>query len=307
MEPDPRTVHARVEEGIARLRSLREGDLAVPELAACGQAAVEPLRAFLFARDPSGIFLPRCQAVEALAALGAREVLTDFLAHPPEVSDPVEQAGVDAVTSAVARALLRWPDDRLFALLLERAKERLLPGVVEALGHFGREEAVPVLSAALAEDFCRSGAESGLRRLGARICPHLLQLAQLRLPSPGRETEMSRRRRRSALRLWAELRRSGDLPDAVCSLTQDADDHVAFQACALCVAQVSPAGGQRLAGRIVDLLYTGDVALRADVEDLLIEHYAICRPAVEASLPQAREPAAAALRYVMARAAAADA
>lgn len=298
------TTQDRIDQGIARLHSLREGHLAVPELIACGPAAVGPLRAILFARDSSGIFQPRCQAVEALSALGAKEVLMEFLAHPPEVADPVEQAGVNAVTSAVARALLRWPEDRLFSLLLQRAGDRLLPGVVEALAQFGREEAVPVLSAALAEDFCRSGAESGFRKLGAGFCPHLLQLAQLRLPSSERETEMSRRRRRSALRLWAELWRCGELPEPVWSLMQDADDHVAFLACSLCVTRVSPAGAVKVTERLLDLLYNSDVALRAEVEDLLIENYAICRPIIHRSIPAAREPAAAALRYVMAKVAA---
>ncbi|HUW64990.1 MAG TPA: hypothetical protein VMW83_09890 [Spirochaetia bacterium] len=107
-------VPGRIDDGIARLRALREGDLAVLDLVACGQAAVGPLREFLFARDPSGMFQPRSHAVEVLAALGAKDVLLDFLAHPRDVADPVEQAGEDSVTNAVARALVRWPDDHVF-------------------------------------------------------------------------------------------------------------------------------------------------------------------------------------------------
>ena len=296
----------RIEEGIARLRGLREGDLAVPDLITCGQAAVGPLRAFLFARDPSGIFQPRCQAVEILAALGAREVLVDFLAHPPQFADPVEQAGVDVVTSAVASALVQWPDDDLFPLLLQAVDRKLLPGVVDALGQFARKEAVPVLSAALGEDFCRAAAESGFRRLGTEACPHLLRLAKSRMPSSDAESEMSRRRRRSALRLWGEMCQGGALPETVWSLMEDADDRVTFLACSVCLPHVSPAEVEKVAVRLVTLLDSSDWLLRTDVEDLLVKNYAACRPVVERSLTEASERAAMALRYVIRKASASN-
>ncbi len=211
----------------------------------------------------------------------------------------MEQAGIDVVTSAVARSLMQWPDDELFSLLLQAAGRKLLPGVVDALGQFGREEAIPVLSAALGEDFCRTAAESGFRRLGTVACPHLLSLAKSALPTPDRETEMSRRRRRSALHLWGKLCQGGDLPGTVWSLTEDPDDRVAFLACSLCLSHRSPTEVEKVAVRLVTLLDSNDWLLRSDVEDLLVENYAICRPVVERSLTEASERTAMALRYVM--------
>ncbi len=289
----------RIEEGIARLRGLREGERAVTDLIACGQAAVGPLRDFLFARDPSGIFLPRCQAVKVLSALCAKDVLKDYLAHPPNEPDPVEQAGVDVVTSAVARALVQWPDEEIFALLLQAAGRKLLRGVVDALAQFGREETIPILSVALGEDFCRPEAESGFRRLGIRACPHLLQIAKSAVPTQDRETEMSRRRRRSALQLWGELCQGADPRDTIWSLTEDADDHVAYQACSLCLQRADPSLVEPVVLRLVALLNSSDWLLRVEVEDLLIRQFTVCRAVIERSLAAASGTAAISLRYVL--------
>ncbi|HLN22865.1 MAG TPA: hypothetical protein VK558_02665 [Patescibacteria group bacterium] len=294
-------VENRVHDAIARLRSLREGDLAVLDLTACGTAAMGPLREFLFAREPSGMFLPRCQAVEALAALGAKEVLYDFLAHPRDVDDPVEQTGEDAVANAAARALIRWPEEAVFSLLLVAAHRKLLAGVVEALGSYRCGMAMPVFAAALAEDFCRPEAEEAFRKIGAPACPCLLQLADYRTPSSDTESESSRRRRRSALRLLAELHRGNDVPEILWSRVTDADPQVAVLACSICLPRLRSAERQTVVTRLVELLDGHDWVLHVAVEDLLIQHYAMCRPVIELSLVDAREPAAASLRRVIAK------
>lgn len=301
MTQAPLAVERRIHDAIARLRALHEGDLAVLDLEDCGQAAVEPLREFLFARDPSGIFHPRLQAVEALAALGAKDVLLDFLANARNVTDPVEQAGEDAVTNAVARALIRWPDDHVFSLLLEAACRKLLAGVVDALGEYRREEAVPIFATALGDDFCRPAAENAFRKMGASACPYLLQLVGHRTPSPDAESESSRRLRRSALRLLAELYQSEYLPEIMRSLVADADPQVALLACSICLPRVSPAEREKVVVRLIDLLDSSDWLIHTEVEDFLIQHYAYCRPVIERSLTQASGPAAASLRRIAIR------
>ena len=216
-------IEQRIHDAIAKLRALRESDLAVLDLVACGQAAVEPLREFLFDRDPSGIFQPRCQAVDALVALGAKDVLIDFLTHPKDVVDPVEQAGEDAVTNAAACAMIRWPDNHVFSLLMDIANRKLLAGVVEALGEYRREEAVPILVTSLGDDFCRPAAENAFRKMGPETCPCLLQLANYRTPSPDFESDSSRRLRRSALKLFIELYHGNDLLKIIQSFIEDTD------------------------------------------------------------------------------------
>ncbi len=214
------------------MNSLRGLDQAVLVLDACGQAAVEPLCEFLFTRDRSGIFEPRCRAVEVLAALGAKEVLFDFLARfrprgPIEseleaesreldggreeqllprgecpytnfehrtsnldIPDPVEQAGDEAVANAVTRALMKWPGDDVFSLLLETASHKLLAGVVEALGEYRRPEAIPIFVEALGDDFYRPAAEKAFLSsvpLSAHVCCNWRLLGRRRRtskPSP---------------------------------------------------------------------------------------------------------------------------
>jgi len=258
------------------------------------------LREFLFARDPSGIFQPRVQAVEALSALGAKDVLCEFLTQLRNVADPVEQTGEDAVANAVARALIRWPNEHVFSLLMAVAHCRLLAGVVEALGTYRRREAMPIFAAALAEDFCRPEAEGAFRKIGAPACSCLLRLADCRTPSPDIESESSRRRRRSALELLAELYCGEDLPDVLRALMADTDSHVALLACAICLPRVRSAERENVAAHLVGLLDASDWVHRARVEDFLIKHFAVCRSVIERSLSCAHDPVATSLRRVVA-------
>lgn len=293
------TIGDRINKAIERLQGLREGSAAIQDLVSCGQSAVGPLREFLFARNPSGIYQPRCDAVQALAALGAKDVLLDFLAYPRNVIDPTEQAGEDAVTNAVARALINWPDDQVFSLLLEISQHKLLDGVVEALAEYGREEAIPIFASALGEDFCRPAAEKAFRKMGVSSCPHLLQLAVHRKVADDIEFDSSRRCRRSALRLFAELHCSDDLPENVRLLIADNDPQVALLACSICLPRVFPAERQKIAARLIILLNTDDWMLRTEVEDLLIHYYADCRSEIERYITLIGDPAAASLRRIM--------
>lgn len=292
----------RIHAAIDKLRSLREGDLAVLDLIDYGPAAIGPLRNFLFAREPSGLYQPRCQAVDALAALGARDVLLDFMVHPRTVPDPVEETGEEAVTNAVARALMKWPDEEVFALLLSASRRKVLAGVVEALGCYRRIEAMPALAGALAEDFSRPEAEEAFRKMGAQAGLCLLRLADLRTPSPDTESESSRRRRRSALRLFEELNDGNELPAVVLSLTWDADSWISQTACSICLPRVSGNDRESVAKRLIELLSSQDWRLRAEVEELLIRHFAVCRFQIERSLDDLRDPAATSLHKVIGQA-----
>ncbi len=258
----------RIQAALGKLRALREGDEAIAELIDCGQAAVGPLREFLFSREPCGLFQPRCQAVEALAKLGAKAVLLEFLTAPRSFADPVEQAGEDAVLSFVARALTRWPDDATFLLLLAVAKRKLLPGIVDALGEYRRMDALPVLAAALAEDFCRSAAETAFRKLGPAACSCLLSLAVRTVPLADVELESSLRLRRSALNLFDELYPRQAVPQTVWELVLDADIQVALTACSICLARDSGAGREKVLLRLAELWESGDWAVRMAVEEL---------------------------------------
>jgi HEAT repeat protein len=144
------------------LRSLRDGDRGVAQAASCGGAAIPALRQLLFERDPSGFFETRRRTVKALALIGARDVLIEFLESSREITDPVERLGEDAIINAAARALADASDPRVFHLLTSLAAKKTIPGIVAALGAFRRAEAIPHLVAALAEDESRGAAEAAL-------------------------------------------------------------------------------------------------------------------------------------------------
>lgn len=125
------------------LNSLHEGELGVDMLVACGEGAVEPLRRFLFEGKPSGIFIPRQRAVRALAELGAKQVLLEYLASDAHIADPVAAHGEEAVKNTAARALGAWRTDDVYEALHLLLRKKLLLGAIEVLGDFQRPEAVP--------------------------------------------------------------------------------------------------------------------------------------------------------------------
>jgi hypothetical protein len=190
-----------LERAIEMLKSLHHGDLGVVETVACGARAIPALRALLFEREPSGLFETRCRAVQALAALNARDVLVEYLAMPHDAPDPVEQLGDDAVLNAAARTIAKFGDEQIFQLLRHLAGRRLLPGVIGGLGEFMRPEAIPTLVDALAEDECRLIAEAALKKFGRRAHQALTRAAAASSPeSPSRA-----RQRLSALDLLAAM------------------------------------------------------------------------------------------------------
>ena len=150
------------------LDSLRGGDFAAAALVGCGPRAIAPLREFLLQGKPRGIFQPRQLAVETLAELGARDVLIEYLKQARTITDPVVRFSEAAVESTAARVLARWRTEEVYHTLKNLASTRLLPGLVEALGEFGRVEMIPYFLWALGDDECRDAAEQALRKLGER-------------------------------------------------------------------------------------------------------------------------------------------
>jgi hypothetical protein len=190
-----------LDEALAKLKSLYEGDVGLIEVTAFGAQAVPALRMLLFDREPSGLYQTRCRAVHALAALGAYDVLVDFLALDRDIGDPVERVGEDAVINAAARAVGNARYERAYQVLLALAGRRTLPGVIAGLGSFRRPEVIPHVIVALEEDDCRYAAERILRDFGEAAFLPLLEAVTKRSPSPEMESVSSRRRRESALKL----------------------------------------------------------------------------------------------------------
>lgn len=258
----------RIERAIAQMTSLREGEQGVVAAIACGPAAIPALRALLFRREPSGLYQPRRWAVEALAALGAYEVLRDYLSRRQEVTGPVERMGDEAVANAAARALAGLREEWVFQLLLALARRHPTAGVIDALATFDRTEAIPFLIDALAEDDCRPVAETGLKNLRAAAQPALLVTAITR-PTAGTESETSLRRRRSAMRLLTETTLSPEACSLVRHLLADPDPRVAVLACKLCLMHGPECWQPRAVARLANLLPLVDWITAREIEGVL--------------------------------------
>jgi hypothetical protein len=207
LQPDPPLARA-----MERLASLYEGPQSVVDVVRFGSAAIPSLRHLLLRREKSGLHQARCRAGDALASLGAYEVLDEYLRTERSIVDPIERLGEETVMSAAARALARRPDKRTFELLENLALRRPLTGVLIALGSFKRTKTIPVFVRALAEDEVRLTAEAVLRTFGSRARPYLLSAA-CESQDEASPSESGLRRRRSALGLLGEFRsKNSDWP-----------------------------------------------------------------------------------------------
>jgi HEAT repeat protein len=293
--PVPRDVQLAME----RLKSLDEGELGLLEVVTCGVRAIPALRELLFARERSGIYQPRCRAVEALAALREYDTLIDFLSAPNEISNPIERLGEDAVISAAARALANLREERVFDLLLSVAEQQPLRGVIYALGTFERVEAIPSLVAALAEDECRPSAETALRKIGARACPSLLVAAAAE-PATG-ESDTSLRKRRSALELLITIGVESHFWPVLRHLTQHRDAEVSMLACEIALA-IAPEGEKRDAvRRLIGLLTEAEWPLNNEIEQRILAHSETARHVIAAGLEEGETPDASDAAKVLLR------
>ncbi len=141
-------------------------------------------------------------AAEALARLGAKQSLIEYLEAPTRPADAQLAFAEDALRNTAARQLGRWRDDGTFAVLLDLCRKRLLPGAVESIVSFGRIDAIPVLDRALEDDLCRTVAEEGMRAIGRRAP---LLSAVTPVPKAAEEAPSSLVRRRTVLAILAEM------------------------------------------------------------------------------------------------------
>ncbi len=272
-----------IERAIAKLKSFHDGDIAVLEVVACGDRAIPALRTLLFDREPSGLFEVRVRAVDALAKLGAHEVLVEFLSSPRDVTDPVERLGEDAVINAAARALADHSDQRVFELLLRLAHRPCLTGVISALGTSRRPEAIPLLVKALSEDASRNTAESALQRIGAAARPALIEAVSRRTDAHEHVSESQLRQRRSALTLLAEMGVSRRTWQAVRHLMHDEDTRIAILACEICLAAGSASEKRDAVLRLFRLFTNADWILRDGIERYLIANLYIAKETITGS------------------------
>jgi HEAT repeat protein len=304
--PDQRQ---NVSAAIARLKSFHD-ELGILDVIACGDQAISALRSILFERERSGLYQTRCRAVEALSALRAHNVLIEFLQVERQITDPIERVGEDAVINAAALALASVREQRVLELLLRLARRPVLTGVIGALGAFETEEAIPAFIGALEEDASRIAAERALRKLGGRARAALTRTIDVRLPTATSESVSSVRRRRSALRLLAELDRSRVPWRDLRHLMRDEDTELAAFACEIGLVSAPASERKSIIGRLIELVGEANWMVQEEIEACLVAHSDSTREIIASYLgktPQvgenkaARTETEAILRHVMAR------
>lgn len=275
----------KLDELARRLRSLTEGDIAVIDAIAIGAPAIPVLRALLFERDPAGIFEPRRRAVHALIVLKATDVLKEYVARWKPAADPVERFGDEVVLGAAARALGTTLNDEFYPVLAAVAGKYPVSEVIEALGYFRRVESIPILVAALADDFSRPAAEQAFRLLGQAVAPALMEVA-LRCGTnfSGRESQSSIRQRRSALRLILEFGPTRERWERLRDLVNDPDNEIAVLACRIGLGAAGDTAGRECAYMLVVLLPRARWPLNQEIEDCLRDNLAIASEFVDRAL-----------------------
>lgn len=201
----PEPSHAStIAQLVEQLDSLVDGDRAAAMLLSKGNAVVPPLSRYLLEGTPRTIALPRCRAVHVLGELGAFPVLVSYFRDRQPPADPAVLFAEDAVRSAAAQELSRWPTEESFIALLGATKTRATGGLVRALGKFQRAESVPIFFNLLEDDLCRDEAVEALRKMPGVTHHHgtLLMRGQTNLSI---QSESSLRRLRAILHLFLEL------------------------------------------------------------------------------------------------------
>lgn len=240
----------------------------------CGPRAIAPLREFLLHGKPRGIFQPRQRAVEALAQLGARDVLVEFLSQERQIEDAVVRFGEEAVESSAARELGRWHTEEVFQFLIHFGECRRLIGVIEALGTFERPEAARLFVRALEDDVCRPAAETALRSVAERVKPMLFEAVQAIVEE---DRPAARYRRRRILRILADLKLSAEEWEALRQLLKDSDTEIAVDAAQLAMEAAPHVEKREAADLLIRYVEHAPWFQQIQIHECLDRHYALVR------------------------------
>jgi hypothetical protein len=285
-------MQSQIQIWIDRLNSLVDGPQASMQLVEVGAAAIAPLKRYLLAEAPRGIFQPRQWAVEALAALGAKDVLFEYLARDDHVSDPVVQHGEDAVRNTAARLIARWKTDEVFQLLLSLADKRVLPGVIWGLGEFRRAEALPRLEQALEDDVARPAAEEAFAKFGVTAAGTLVSAAMRRVMNEDEEVPSSLLRRRSAAKILADTGLGNSFWPRLLPLLNESDPEVVVHAAKLAVVVGSELDKKLTVSALLSILPDAPWYVREDAAGCLDALYYLGENLVEEEIARrlARSP-----------------
>ena len=269
-----------IEKLITSLESLREGELGVSMLVACGQKAVPALRRYLLEGRPRVVYQPRQRAVLALAELGAKDVLLDYLATPKDSLAPEIRYAEEGVESTAARLVSKWQTEDVFRVLLNLVSHRTVVGAIETLGEFRRIEALPVFIRLLGDDVGRTFAADAIRKLGPDATADLIEAATTPDPNRPEEAPSSLVRRRQALRLlWdlSSLRDKHELPKLK-ALLYDPDPEIAAWSAQMFLREGNEDERAHAAKVLLDVYGSTNWTIQAEIQQTLQSRLEVVRP-----------------------------
>jgi HEAT repeat protein len=273
---NPGLARGTIQRLIQQLNVLHNGDLAVEKLVIFGQQAIGPLREYLINGTPSHIYQPRQRAVHALARLGAKDVLLEYLNVPKDIPDPVIRFGEEAVENTAARALAAWQIDEIFEKLLQIARERIFPGLIEALGSFSRSEAIPLFIAALMDDFSRTAAENVLKAMGDMAKPALIEAVHTSPDSSENgESPSNLLRRRSAMRILADLTVTVDEWSRLKEFLTNDDPEISASVAGIALEIADPEDRRAAIDILIAKVPYVNWCIQKEIENCLAKHYNI--------------------------------
>lgn len=198
-----------IETLIEKLGSIHDSERGAIDLVALGDKAIPLLRKFLLEGKPASVFQPRMNAVMALAQLGAKDALIEYLKRRIPSHDPSIRFGEEAVWNTALRELVRWHDQEVATVVMDFLRERPLPGACEAAGKLRLFTAAPYLVDALSDDVSRPSAVDALRAMLPEAACLLREAALNWAGALGADDDpILHRRAQAAMRLLAE----SDLP-----------------------------------------------------------------------------------------------
>lgn len=269
--PNDTPIDEDITKLVERLNVLKEGEKVVAALVKYGQQAIEPLRRFLFDGKPSSVYHPRQRAVQALAALGAQDILIEYLTREQNIPDPIDRYGEEAVEGTAARLIARWRTDAVYAVLLQLLRKKPLPGLIDAISEFHRTEPIPILINCLGDSICCTFAEKALRKAGQSAYRRLLAAARWPEPSAEFESPSSLCRRRSVLRLLAELGVTAEDWPYLSPLRDDRDSEIVMRANRIALALPLENENIFAVKHLVGILCDVPWFLRIEIESWLLD------------------------------------
>lgn len=219
---------------ISRLDDVQSASSNTIELIRLGAVSVPLLgNALLYGRRRS-IPQPRCCLVDALATLGANDILLKYLTDTTPVKDPAIRFAEDAVVNLAARAIKLSFSAEAYCALFDLAQTRSLPGVLEALALYRRTESIPCFIRALESDLSRAAAIRGLEFFGQRATPYLFsEIFKPQPTPPEKEATSSLHRRRSCIELLEHLRLSPGEYEPLLDLLFEQDGEMVLGVCTI--------------------------------------------------------------------------